>query len=477
LSFEIKDDMTNKSASKLSVFGLAMLNVAAVLSLRGLPMMAETGLQMIFYLLFATILFLIPCSLVSAELATGWPEEGGVYRWVKEAFGSRWGFVAIWLQWVQNVIWYPVILAFAASAFAYLLLDPNLANSNEYSAGFIIVVYWGATLITFTGLKTAEKITTFAVIFGTIIPVILIISLCGLWILSGEPLSLFQGKQTFLPDFSQFSNIAFLAGIVLLFAGMEVGAVHVRDLTNPKTQYPKAIFIATLIIVAIFSLGSLAVAVVLPKNQISLTAGIMQAFDKMLSLYHLHWLVPIIGLLVALGALGGVMAWVSGPSKGLLATAKNGEIPPFLAHTNKNGIQTHILLIQALIVTLLASLYLIIDDVSTAFFLLSAMTITLYLIVYMLLFLSALRLRYTQPHVVRAYKIPGGMFGMWCVTLIGLSAVVYAFVIAFFPPAQLHVGTPKLYVGLVVSGLLIFTLFPLVIHACKRPEWLQKNSA
>ena len=130
----------------LSMFGLAMLNVAAVMSLRGLPMMAKTGFTMIFYLLFAAVLFLVPVSLIAAELATGWPEEGGVYRWVKEAFGSRWGFVAIWLQWIQNVVWYPTVLAFAASAFAYFFAKPGMAGNQIYIAVFILVVYWAKTL-------------------------------------------------------------------------------------------------------------------------------------------------------------------------------------------------------------------------------------------------------------------------------------------------------------------------------------------
>ncbi len=465
--------MNNNKNTNLTVFGLAMLNVAAVLSLRGLPMMAATGFHLFFYLFFATFLFLLPCSLVSAELATGWPEEGGVYRWVKEAFGDSAGFTAIWLQWIQNVIWYPVVLAFAASAFAYLLGKPELASNNFYSALFIVVVYWLATLLTFTGLKNVEKITSFAVIFGTIIPVILIIILSGAWISSGEPLALMETRQTWLPDFSKFSNISFLAGIVLLFAGMEVGAVHVLNLKDPRQQYPRALFTAMLMIIVIFSFGSFAVAVVLPEGQISLTAGILQTFDKMLRLYHLEFLLPVCGLFIAFGAIGGVMAWISGPSKGLLATAKEGEIPPFLAHTNKKGIQTHILFVQGLIVTALASLYLLMENVSTAFFLLSAMTITLYLIVYMLLFMSALRLRYTQPDVERTYRVPGGTFGIWFVCLTGLAAVSYAFVIAFFPPVQLHVGTPLLYTGLVTGGLLLFCALPIIIHLMKKPRWLK----
>ncbi|HME25280.1 MAG TPA: amino acid permease, partial [Acetobacteraceae bacterium] len=101
------------SARKLGVFTLAMMNFTAVVSLRGLPAEAEYGLGSIFYYVFAAVFFLIPVSLVAAELATGWPQKGGVFRWVGEAFGPRWGFVAIFLQWVESTIWFPCTLPLA----------------------------------------------------------------------------------------------------------------------------------------------------------------------------------------------------------------------------------------------------------------------------------------------------------------------------------------------------------------------------
>lgn len=460
----------------ISVFGLAMFNVAAVLSLRGLPMMADTGMQMIFYLAFASFLFLIPCSLVSAELATGWPEEGGVYLWVKEAFSERWGFLAIWLQWVQNIIWYPVILAFAAGSFAYVLSNPALANNHIYSFVFIVVAFWISTLLTFFGLKYVEKVTSVAVLLGTVLPVIILIGLSGIWLFSGKTINL-DIHQSILPNFSKFSNVAFLAGIILLFAGMEVGAVHVKDLANPTRQYPKAVFLALFIIIGIFSLGSFAVAMIVPESEISLTAGILQTFDQEFRDVQMSWLVPIMGILISFGALGGVMAWISGPSKGLLATAKEGEIPPFLAHVNANGIQTNLLILQGIIVTLLATIYLLIDNVSVVFFLLSAMTIALYLIVYMLIFLAALKLRYSQPDVHRTYRVPGGLFGMWLICLIGLAGVIFAFIIAFFPPTALKVASPKLYISVVTAGFIVFTAVPFVIHHFKKPSWRPELSS
>ncbi len=230
--------MTNlKKKAYLGVFALAMMNVATVMSLRGLPMMAEEGLTMFFYILFSSLLFLIPVSLVSAELATGWPQTGGVYRWVKIAFGARTGFVAIWLQWLQNVVWYPTVLSFAAGALSYLFFDNTLAENRFFNFAIIVIVFWLATLVNFKGVKLAGKLTTIGVIGGTIIPGLLIISLGIIWWLSGNPLEFLKAAPgetvTFLPNFSKFSTVAFLGGIILLFAGMEVQAVHVADMENP----------------------------------------------------------------------------------------------------------------------------------------------------------------------------------------------------------------------------------------------------
>lgn len=455
----------------LSVFVLAMMNVAVVMSLRGLPMMAKEGLPMIFFLLFASLLFLVPVSLVSAELATGWPEDGGVYRWVKEAFGSHWGFTAIWLQWIQNVIWYPTVLAFAAGALSYLFIDPALAGNKFFNVAVIFIAYWGATFMNFRGMKTSGWLTTAGVLGGTIFPGVLIIILGIIWVVMGKPIAFEATSHSIFPDFGNFNSIAFLAGVVLLFAGMEVGAVHVRDLKNPKAQFPKAVFFAMFIIIAVFTLGSLAIAAVLPAAKISLNAGIMQAFKDMLQFFNIGWMLPVLGFLAAFGAIGGVTAWIAGPSKGLLATAKNGDLPPFLQRVNKNGVQTHILWVQGIIVSLISLIYLLMPNVSSAFFLLTSLTAILYLIMYVILYLAAITLRFTRPDVHRSYRVPGGKIGMIFVAGLGLFAALFAIVVGFFPPSQLTVGSPAFYVIFLIVGVIVFVGAPLVIHSFKKPEW------
>ena len=275
-------------STKMSVFTLSMMTVAAVVSLRGLPMMAKEGLSMIFYILFATVMFLIPASLVAAELGGAFSAKGGgVYTWIKEAFGSRWGFTAIWLQWIQNVVWYPTVLAFAASALAYLFMDPSLADNGVYTGIVILVCYWAATFVTMAGADVASSVTKYGVLLGTLLPGIFIIILGGVWIVQGNPIQFLEPSTAvvaaeklmdqaphvrFFPYITGLGSVAFLAGIVLLFAGVEVQAVHATDLEDPAKQFPESMFLAAAIIFGLFILGSLAVATVIPVSEISLTA-------------------------------------------------------------------------------------------------------------------------------------------------------------------------------------------------------------
>ena len=460
----------------LSVFMLAMMNVAIILSLRGLPLMAKEGLSLLFYLSLITLVFIIPTSLISAELATGWPTGGGVYSWVKEAFGKHAGFTAIWLQWSQNVIWYSTILAFAAGALSYLFLDPSLAGSKWFIVAVILIIYWGSTLINLRGLVASGWLSSVGVICGSIVPGVFIIFLGFFWFIKGNPLAFMSDSAPFLPDFTKFDNLSLLAGVVLLFSGMEVTAVHALEVKNPSRDYPRAIFLSALLVLIVFTLGSLAIAAVIPAQDISLTAGLMQAFQHLLILFNMEWLLPILGLLIAFGAIGSVAAWVVGPSKGLFATAKEGALPPFLQKKNKNNVPINILLIQGVLVTAVTFVFLLMPNVSSAFFLLTALTAILYLIMYIMLFATALRLRYSAPDVERAYKIPGGKIGMWLISSIGIVGALFAIAVGFFPPAQLTIGSPLFYVSFLIVGIILFLGAPILIFHFRKPSWRVNNA-
>ena len=468
-----------KKIKNISTTQLALMTAAAIISLRGLPMMAQEELTMFFYIFFATFLFLIPAALVGAELGSAFADRGGgVYTWVKEAFNRPMGFTAIFLQWIQNVVWYPTVLGFAAAAVAYMIGKPELAQNGVFVGVFAIVMYWFATWITLKGTSVISRITSQGFLLGTVLPGIVIIVMAIIWLAGKNPIafehipdSVNQIVNTagnhahprFFPHMTGMSDIAFLAGILLLFAGVEVHAVHAPELKNPQKQFPSALFLAALISFGLFTLGALAVAIVTPYDQINLQDGLLVTFTQLFDHYHIGWLTNIISLLIAFGALAGVMSWISGPSRGLLWTAHDGELPEFLKKTNKNGVQIHILLIQGCLVTVLSSLYIVMSNVSVAFFLLSALTIGLYLIMYMLMYASGIKLRYTQPDLQRSYRVPGGNTGMWIIAGIGFLAVLFSFIVTFFPPSQLPVGSPAFYTGLVITGTVIFVGIPIII--------------
>lgn len=160
----------------LGVFAIVMINIIAVSSLRGLPFSAVYGFSLVFYFLLAGVTFFLPAAFVSAELATTWPDKGGVYVWVREAFGEFWGFFIIWVQWVYNIVWYPTILAFMAGTLAFLF-NPSLVESKLYMISVILLVFWAATFLNWFGMRLTSLVSTLSAIIGTLFPMLFIISL------------------------------------------------------------------------------------------------------------------------------------------------------------------------------------------------------------------------------------------------------------------------------------------------------------
>ncbi|MBI4707840.1 MAG: amino acid permease [Candidatus Omnitrophica bacterium] len=475
--------MTKTKVASMSIFAMAMMTSAAIMSLRGLPMIAKEEFTLFFYIGFATIMFLIPAALVAAELGGMFgEEEGGVYTWVKEAFGKRCGFVAIWLQWVQNVVWYPTPLAFAAATFAYVIGAGNLASNGIFTGLFCIIFYWAATWISVRDSSSITKITSYGFLTGSIFPALVLVVLAVIWWLQGHPLGFAnlpasQGAldavinnhvhPRIFPHISGLGDIAFLSGVILLFAGVEVHAVHANRMPKPQIQYPIALLFTSLIVFGIFTLGAFSISAIMPYAAINVESGLIQAFEMAFAQFNLSWCVPIIGILIMFGALASVTSWIVGPSRGLLQTAKDQLLPGFMAKTNQQGIQVNILIVQAVIVTLLSCVYFIFKNVSVAFFLIGAMTITLYLLMYVFMYAAGIRLRYTRPDMPRRFRVPGGLIGMWCIGVLGLSGVIFSFIVAFFPPAQLPVGNPAMYVILVTIGTVVFSIVPFFIKGAK----------
>lgn len=458
--------------SKLSLFTLIMISCAFVISVRNFPTEAETGIHMIFFALVAAIGFFIPVALVSAELATGWPKLGGIFAWIKHAFGDRWGFVAVWLQWCYMMIGSVAMLYFVGGAIPFLIGIPALAANKLWQFAIVAIVTWAATLINFRGMKLSGKISTYCFLGGVLIPGLLIIILGAIYLLQGNPvqLNLSLSLKNLVPSFSHLTTLVLMVGFMRTFTGIEASAAHANDVKNPKRNYPLAILVVVSLALLLNILGSLAVGIVVPQKEISLASGLLDAFNVFFAKFNLAWIVPLMGLLVAFGAIGEIITWTVGPVKGVWASAQNGILPKYFKKGNKANIPTRLLIVQASVITAIGGALLLMPKLNTAFWMSTVVACCIYFFMYALMLLAGLYLRYKEPNVKRAYRVPFGNVGMWVVCLLGLSTLLFGFFMAFLPPAQLFISDTTTYITVVSTAIISVLAMPFIIYSL-RNRW------
>lgn len=471
-----------KQTAKLGVFTLAIMNVTAVVSLRGLPAEAVYGMSSAFYYLFAALVFLIPTSLIAAELAAMFQnKQGGVFRWVGEAYGKKVGFLAIFLQWMESTIWFPTVLTFGAVALAFSgtnsTHDEFIASNKIYTLVVVLGIYWLATFISLKGMGWVSKVAKVGGLVGTIIPAGLLVVLAVVYLASGGHSHL-DFDSSFFPEFNGLESIVLASSIFLFYAGMEMGGIHVSEMANPSRDYPKAIFIGALITVVIFVLGTFAIGVIIPAQDISLTQSLLIAFDNYFAYIKASFFSPIIAIALAFGVLAGVLTWVSGPSKGIYAVGKAGYLPPFFQKANKNGVQKNILIVQGCIVSFLGLLFVVMPSVQSFYQILSQLTILLYLIMYMLMFTAAIVLRYKMKNANRPFTVgkKGTNTLIWFVGGLGFLSSLIAFTLSFIKPSQMHDISLTTWLTVLIIGAILVVAAPFVIYAFKKDSWKDPNA-
>jgi amino acid transporter len=459
-------------AHSIGVFALVLLITGAIDSVRNLPPTALFGSSLFFFFTLSALIFLIPIGLVAAELASTFAEEeGGIYTWVRLAFGESFAFFTIWLQWINTLAWYPTILSFIAGTLAYLI-NPDLANNKGYIIAVILIVFWSLTFLGLKGLRASAFFAGFCAIIGMLLPIAVLISLAAHWMFSGHPLAIDLSFNNLLPHWDHSQSWASLTAIMTSFLGMELAAVHVRQVRNPQHNFPKAIFFSVLLILFTMVFGSLAIAIVLPKAEINLVEGIMQTFTYFFNFYHLTLFLPVIIVLLLLGSLGSMINWIISPAKGLLIAANQGFLPPALYRLNQHGVASRILLLQACIVTVLCAGFLLFAKINAIYWLFTALSTELYLLMYVMMFFAAIQLKLTHGHLPRSFRIPGGKFGYFLTCGLGLLGCIITLIVGFIPPEQAIDAGGHGYFQLIFSaGILIMILPAFILKKYKRPAY------
>jgi glutamate:GABA antiporter len=445
---------------------LALLTVASIGSLGSAPALAVFGLASVFLYVLPALVFLLPVSLVAAELSSGWP--GGVYNWVQEGISAPMGLLAVWCQFAQTIFFYPALLAQIAGYLAYVS-DPRLAGNGVYNAVVIIVLFWVGVLVSSRGIALVANFSSSGTLIGTFIPAAIIVALGVAYLLQGHHSAAPMTADHVLPAWHGFASIVLVVSSFFLYAGAEVNAVHVDELRNPAADYRKSIYLATALVLVVFIPSTLAISWVVPSHQISLTVGVMQAFNSLLRHFHVAFAVPILAIALAVGALAGMWTWLDGPSEGLLKIGRQqGFLPPYFQKLNRKGIEVRIVAAQGVVITVIAILYAFIPNVSRAYWIFAAMATQVYLIMYVLMFIAAMRLRRSQPDRDRGYHAPA----LGLLAMLGVGSSAFAFVIGFVPPSQFGHSNPLLYTVLILAGILaVGILPPLLMDRFRRPEW------
>lgn len=471
-SFRIERKHNSMKSANLGVISLSMLNIAAVLSVVNYPAQAEYGYAILFVIALSAILFFIPCALVSAEMASALPQNGGLYLWGKTAFNPAIGFMTVSMQWFNSLPWYGTVLTFIATSIAYMF-DPRLSTAPWFVYLVILLVIWGSTLVNCLGISLYAKLSTIGVIVGTIVPTIIIILGAGYRFLNGtSPTIPFEASKLF-PQLSNGNDWMLFAGMIVSLAGIDMTALHITDTKNPEKTYPMAILVSSVVIIIATVLGSLAIALTVTPQKLSMASGAGEAFQNVCDGIGMPWLLVPLCLMLALGGITTIFTWLLGPSKGLLEVAEEGYLPRMLSYKNAQNIPVPILVIQGIIISILSLVVFVMPSIGSAFWVFMALSAQMYMCMYILMFAAAFQLRRKHPELARPYKIPGGLWGMGIVCGFGILAAVGAIIAGFIPPSNIRSEGWEhcfLYSFLLGFGTLFFLSLPVMMLRYERKQ-------
>lgn len=461
---------TNTPSRQLGLFGFFAITASMVMAVYEYPTFATSGFSLVFFLLVGGLLWFIPVGLCAAEMATveGW-EEGGVFAWVSNTLGERWGFAAISFTYLQISVGFLPMLYFILGALSYVLDWPELNTNPLIKTIAGVVIVWFLAFTQLGGTKYTASIAKAGFLGGILLPAGILVVLAVLHLVSGATLEIQANAKTFFPDFTQINTLVVLVAFILSYMGVEASATHVNEMKNPSRDYPLAMFLLMLAAIGLSSIGGLSVAAVIPQNEINLSAGVVQTFQALISTHspHLEWAVRVIAAILMLGVVAEITSWIVGPSRGMYVTARNGILPKSMAKVNKNGVPVPLVVFQLGITTVMLVVFTMGGGGNNMSFLIAlALTVVLYLMTYFLLFLGYMNLVLRHPEKKRGYHVPGGTAMKMCIAISGFAISLLAFVISFFPPSSLTTpGAEKIYVELLIISFLVIVGIPFLLYA------------
>lgn len=450
----------------IALWDIVFINLVAIVGIRWLPLAAGFGASAIVLWIVAVLLFFVPLSLVAAELASAIPYEGGMYLWVRKAFGDKLGFLVSWFYWTTNFFYYPSLLTFVAVTMAFLF-NPELAKDKFFVCSVSILFLWLVTFLNFISMRVVTWFAKLSSIVGTLLPCLIIIALgFGSYFVFNRPVPTDYSLSALIPNLSHGSNISLLVALMLSMAGIEITAVFAGEMENPRKNYPKAVLISGLAIIVIYVIGTMAITLMIDPAKISAAAGIMDALKIITDELNLPLLLMFMAIMPIIGSIGGMGIRMVASLKMFITSCHDGILPAGFTKLNKNDMPSRAMLWQAVIVTGIIIITAFLPSVEVFYETLLIITGSLYFIPYFLMLSAFINLRFTQPNLSRSFKVPGGKVIAVLIAGIGMLSIMLALMLPFFIPPRDVVSVQDIlwYRIELIGGPVIFVFLGFLLY-------------
>ena len=481
--------MADKSKSKqvyISVLALTMMNVSMVAGLANDVQQSFYGLASITYFAIGAICFFIPTALVAAELATGWSQRGGIFRWVGEGLGKGWALTCLLILWFETMLNFGIAMpSFTATVLFY---TPNYDAAVKFAQNpqhevlimtCFIILYWFLTFLATKGVKAFANLAKYGVIIGSLIPLVVMIILAIVWVAQGHQPAIPITPKGLIPKWNGMGTLALAAGVFFSYTGIDMNAAHIKQLRHPEKEFPKAMFISVILAFLIFVIGTVIIAIIVPEKQINILYTLFTVFRVLGSTIGMPWLYMVLVWALLCNTIAMVVTNMAGPSFMLGQAGGSGFLPHWFQKKNKHKMPARLMYTQIAGMTVIAYLVKLIPNVEGFVILLTQTITVLYLFYYVLMFTAFLKLRYDQPNRPRAFKIPGGKFGAWLIGGIGIISSIFGIVLAIYPPTQVksEVGSPVVYISviLILVAVVLGVCF-ILYQLSKHHNWVDPNN-
>lgn len=405
---------------------MTLFTVCAILVIDTLAPSAAIGPSSISWWIITLVLFFIPYGLITAELGTTYPEQGGLYVWVERAFGERWASRTTWLYWVNVALWMPAVYILFAGMFARLFA-PDMSLWTQILIG--VVMTWITVWIGSVTLKTSKWVPNIGAIFKAIIMGFI-----------GIAAFIYAGKHGIANDLSfrailpkWDAGLYFLPVIVYNFMGFELMSGAGEELQEPGKTIPRSIILSGILIAVFYMLGTIGMLVALPLEDLGLVDGIIDTLSILLGSSGVGGaFVLILGIMALYSFFANMVTWTMGANKSAAEAANNGDLPKIFGKLHeKNKTPVSAFVITGIVSTVVIILYGLMAGTSEdLFWTLFAFSSMVFLLPYLAMFPAFLKLRKMDKDIERPYKVKGPY---WFLTvLVVICELFIAQAIIFF---------------------------------------------